>query len=82
MISQIFQILVMAKATFPKFQIYAFVKCQIKPQVNWFTIDSPKKINKQIWVFCCESMYGKKITNFFVRFLGEFMARQSAYGFI
>ena len=43
---------------------------------------SPKKTNKQIWVFCFESMYGKKITNFFVRLLGEFMARQSAYGFI
>ena len=56
-------------------------KGQIKPKVDWCDIDSPKKQTNKFVLFAFLLFTANK-TNSFVHFLGESMARQSAFGFI
>ena len=59
----------------------AVFKGQIKPQVDWRTLDSPKKRTNEFVLFAMKSNKANK-TNLFVHFLGESTVRQSAFGFI
>ena len=60
-------------------------KGQIKPKAYWRAMDSPKKrTNKFIEIssFKYFRTVKQKETNWFFWFLGESMARKTAYGFI
>jgi hypothetical protein len=48
---------------------------------DWRAVDSPKKQTNEFDLFAVKSKKANK-TNFFVCFLGESTARQSAFGFI
>ena len=56
-------------------------KGQIKPKADWRAVDSPKKRTNEFVLFAFLLFTANK-TNSFVRFLGESMTRQSAFGFI
>ena len=56
-------------------------KGQIKPKTDWRAVDSPKKRTNEFVLFALKSKKAKK-TNLFFHFLGESMARKSAFGFI
>ena len=60
---------------------HCIAKGQIKPKADWRAVDSPKKRMNEFEFFALKSKKVNK-TNSFVRFLGESMARQSAFGFI
>ena len=58
------------------------IKSQIKPKAAiWVQVDSSKKRTNEIVLFALKSKKANQ-TNSFIRFLGESMARQSAFGFI
>ena len=56
-------------------------KDRIKPKADWRAIDSPKKRTNEFDFFAVKSKKAKN-PNLLVHFLGEYMARQSAYSFI
>ena len=53
-------------------------KGQIKPKADWRAVDSLKKRTDKFDLFAVKSKKAKE-TNSSVRFLGESMARQSAF---
>ena len=54
-----------------------FHKGQIKPKADWRAVDSPKKRRNEFVLLAFLLFMARK-----VHFLGESMARQSAFGFI
>ena len=46
-------------------------KGQIKPKTDWRVVDSPKKTNERIWVFCSEEYKSKKKNKFVCSFFGK-----------
>ena len=57
---------------------FDLTKGQLISKADWRAIDSPKKRTDEFDLFAVKSKKAKK-TNLFVRFLGESMARQSAF---
>ena len=57
-------------------------KGQLISKADWRTVDSPKKQKNEFDLFAVKSKKANKQLRSFINFLGEPMARQSAFGFI
>ena len=60
------------------FKANCYGKGQLISKADWRPIDSPKKRMDEFDLFAVKSKKANK-TNWFVRFLGESMGRQSAF---
>ena len=71
-----------------KYVLHKYMACnirhtkgKIKPKADWRAVDSPKKQINEFVLFAF-LLFTTNKTNSFVRFLGEYTAHQSPFGFI